>query len=274
MKKRAQLTIFIMVAVVIVIAIILVFLLMKTDQNSTVNEEYWKSDSARQKIDNVNDYFHDCIDSTSKEALILIAFQGGYYKHPLNYLNYKPSFFPYYYYEGMISFPTLKDIETNLGDYVSDKMAECINNADFGLMKAESTFAETLVNISYQNVYFSVDMDITLESEGNKKTIQLKESEVNYNSSLYEIYEVVEYITNSHKEDSEYYCVNCVSEMVEERGLYIYYFPFSIDPLTTGVMIYENRTNLADPYTYIFLNKYTGSEKTQKLNPLIIPQNS
>ena len=79
------------------------------------------------------------------------------------------------------------------------------------------------------------------------------------------IHEVAAFIALSHEEDPEYYCVSCVTEMAQERDLYVYIYPSVGNEHITTIMIYENRTGIGNPYTFVFFNKYTGEEQTPKL---------
>ncbi len=254
--KRGQLTIFILVAVVLVLIIIGVFLMfgyVRTPSGNGVGT-----------VEEVRDFIYDCVDSTSKESLIVVSFQGGYYRQPNLVFSYSPTFFPYYYYEGQINLPTITGIESELGDYFSDRMVECLDSARFSNIDLSYSNPRTEVILTKDNVYFEIDMAVDLDSEGQMMTIDLRDFSVNHNSSLYEIYEVAEYITLTHEEDAEFYCMNCVSEMLYERDLYMYTFPTIVEDVT-GVMIYENRTGVSDPYAFIFFNKYRGDEQTPKL---------
>ena len=54
--------------------------------------------------------------------------------------------------------------------------------------------------------------------------------------------------------------------MARERDLFVYVFPQIANEQITGIMIYENQSGIADPYSFVFFNKYTGNEKTPKLD--------
>jgi len=77
------------------------------------------------------------------------------------------------------------------------------------------------------------------------------------NSSLNEIIEVADFITESHTSNPDLMCINCITELAKERKLYVDFIAFEED--TTLVMILENRT-MEQPYVFEFLNKYTGDE--------------
>jgi hypothetical protein len=265
-KKRGQLTLFILVSVVIVLGIVgLIFFISQGDK-SKATDAYFQEAAISAQLDVIRDYVDDCIDSVTKESLIQVAVQGGYYTPPARKFSYAPVFFPYYYYEGQIVFPTLSKIESELGRSTNDKIINCLDDADYPNFELDYNKAETEVIVTKDNAYFEIDLPVKIEREGHTMTLELQDFSTNHNSSLYEMYQVAEYITESHEEDAEYYCISCVAEMARERDLFVYVFPQIANELITGIMIYENITGIADPYSFVFFNKYTGNEKTPKLD--------
>ena len=266
MQKRGQLTIFVLAAILILVGIATVIFFVNKSQTDTVTDDYFKQQSIRTQVDNIREYTADCIDSVTKESLILVAVQGGYFTPPSRIFSYSPIFFPYYYYEGQINLPTLENIQKELGKSTNDKIIKCLEAGNFTGFNLDFKDPKTDVVITKQNAYFEIDMPLEIEKEGHKMIIELDDFSINHNSSLFEMYEIAAYMTNSHKEDSEYYCISCVADMAKDRNLYVYLFPNIANELITGVMIYENTTGIADPYSFIFFNKYTGEEKTPKLD--------
>ena len=175
MKKRGQLTIIIFVTIVIVAGILFFYFLITSSKISTTNEEYWQSDAMRIKIDNLNFNLKDCIDTTTKESLIIIGFQGGYYNPPSKRYDYSGLFFPYYYHEKTIYLPTINQIEKELEDYVNDKMIECINQIKIEYIKITNSEPQTKAKINYINLNYLIDIQIKIESRKNSQTIELKD---------------------------------------------------------------------------------------------------
>jgi hypothetical protein len=265
-KKRAQLTLIVILAMVIGVVIIGFFMLSNNSGIDRESREFFSSSENQAKLNTIQDTLYDCVDSSTLDGLLLISFQGGYYNKPEKSFSYDPVFFPYYYYEGAINFPSLETIESEMGQYVSDTMVECVNSIDYGSYQMGYETPQTNVKITKHNVYFSVEMPIEIISGAHSTIIELEDYENNYNSSLFEAHEIAEFITLSHNEDPEYYCVSCVTQMAEERDMYVQFYPSIAGELITGVMIYENRTGIGSPYIYAFFNKYTGEEQTPKLS--------
>jgi hypothetical protein len=258
-EKRGQLMIFVLLAIVIVAAVIIVIYFISSKGEDILEKNLLDKEGFSTEVGSINYYIDYCVEYTATNALILIGFQGGYYDKPSISHQSGPVFFPYYYYEGQVNLPTLEFIERELGKYVEDAIVKCIND-NFVKYSLEFDDPKTRVKVSDDNVFFETDMTISLSSDVDRETIELSGHSINLNSSLYDIYEVAQFFVETHKIDPEYYCINCIATLLEERGLYGYLFPDIIEDEVTGVMIYENRTNIGYPYVFIFLNKYTGEE--------------
>ena len=230
-----------------------------------MSNQYFNAGENRQALATITDSLYDCVDSVTKDALLIVAFQGGYYNKPTTSFSYDPVFFPYYYYEGKTTVPSLETIETEMAAYVSDNMAECVEEIDYTTFTSDYSAPHTTVEITKDNAQFIVNMPIEIQSEGHTTVVELEEYKKNYNSSLFDIHEVAAFIALSHEEDPEDYCVSCVTEMAQERDLYVYIYPSVGNEHITTIMIYENRTGIGNPYTFVFFNKYTGEEQTPKL---------
>jgi len=265
-NKRGQLMLFVSFAIVIVVVVISLFFFFGSKNLDELDSGYLTEKGFSSESENINDYIDYCVEYTAKNALILIAFQGGYYDAPSKHHASGPIFFPYYYYEGQINLPSLKFIEGELGAYVDDAIVNCIDES-FTKHSLEFDDPETIVKISDDNVYFETDMTVTLESDVDTVRVDVEDYSIDLNSSLYDIYEVAEFFVESHGDDPEYYCINCIANMLDDRQLYGYLFPNVIEDGVTGFMIYENRTEIGLPYVYIFLNKYTGEEMSPFLYP-------
>ena len=138
MKKRAQVTIFIIIAIVIVGGVVAYF---------SLRDSFGKS--IPEDMRPVYDYYISCLEATAKEGISLLGEQGGYIELP----DFEPgsvyapfssqlSFFgqaiPYWMYVSGNNFlkeqvPTKRGMEKGLSDYVSERLDSC-DFSDFELM--------------------------------------------------------------------------------------------------------------------------------------------
>lgn len=260
-EKKAQTTIFIIIAIMIVIAIALTVYF--TNQKKQASEEYFLQESIKPGLNAVQSGIIECAKETSKKALETIGLQGGYYKNLKKELikvaELETLFIPYYYYQGQYLMPSKEIIENQLSLYVNDNLESCINEIkqpDFSLLYEKPTI---LTEINEKNVAFTINQNIRVEKSGYTTTYELKDHKVIINSELDGILNLASFLTESHKQDSEMYCISCVHELADEDDLYI-------DTLTFGenemiVIISENHTS-SEQYSFEFLNKYKGDERS------------
>ena len=251
-SKTSQTTIFIILAIMILT--IAIFFYVKTySQKQDLGREYFEKNRLQPSIKNIQNFIIDCHEETSKQSLITIGIQGGYFNKPKYYFDMKNNFIPYYYYEGQILMPSKTIIENELSNYIDNNIESCLDKIRFQNFQLEYSKPKTETMIAPGKATFTTNLPVKIKHEENKIDFELDKYPLELNSSLYEIIEVSEYITNSHKENPELMCVNCIAEMSKERQLYVDFIAFQED--TTLVMLLENRT-MSEPYIFEFLNKY------------------
>ncbi len=251
-SKTSQTTIFIILAIMILT--IAIFFYVKTySQKQDLGREYFEKNRLQPSIKNIQNFIIDCHEETSKQSLITIGIQGGYFNKPKYYFDMKNNFIPYYYYEGQILMPSKTIIENELSNYIDNNIESCLDKIRFQNFQLEYSKPKTETMIAPGKATFTTNLPVKIKHEENKIDFELDKYPLELNSSLYEIIEVSEYITNSHKENPELMCVNCIAEMSKERQLYVDFIAFQDD--TTLVMLLENRT-MSEPYIFEFLNKY------------------
>ena len=249
--KKGQTTIFIILTIVIVIIIALFFFLRSTTEDR--GRDYFIEQGLQPSINNVQNFIVDCLETNAKDALIKIGIQGGYFNKPSNFFDMQWAFIPYYYDQGTFLQPTQQQIETELSNYVDSNMEKCLSKIEFQNIDLRYQPSSTKATIQPSFVRFTSELPTVIEHEGNTVTFDLDQHPVTINSSLKEIIEVATFITNSHKENPDLMCINCITELAKERKLYVDFIAFEED--TTLVMILENRT-MEHPYIFEFLNRY------------------
>ncbi len=252
-SKRSQITVFVVIAVLLIAGVSAVYLFsfIKNDpSHRPIISGVFSSD--RNKI---MDAISECMKTDSQEALKIIGLQGGYYKQPKLYDDVGWAFIPYYYYQGQFLIPTKEEIENQLSMYVDDKFTACLNDYELKSSSVEYTSSKTSASITQGEVVFNIDMPVTITKEAKTEIIELKEHPVIYNSSLFDIINVADYVTKSHKENDSMVCINCLVQMAKEKSLYVDILNYPREKSTALVMISENYTS-SQPYLFEFLNKY------------------
>lgn len=253
-KRKAQITIFIIIAVLIIIVVAIFMFIQNKKTREDRDVDWFKQKGIQPSLDKVQEFIIKCLDKTSKRALVVIGIQGGYNSPQGNYFNMEDFFIPYYYNQGVVSMPSLQDIETELSSYVDENLGKCIiSNTDFSSFKLIFQEPKTQTKIKDSEAVFTTELQIKIEHESSTSTFELNEHSKTHASKLKDIYSLAKYITDSHQENPDLMCINCISESAKQKDLYVDFISFSDD--TTLVMLIENKT-MDDPYLFEFLNKY------------------
>lgn len=252
--KRGQATIFIILAIVIVGAIAGgAYIVTKNN----ASEEYFSQATIKPTADKIRSGIVDCAEDTSRQALDTIGVQGGYYKRPRVYSDLDSVFVPYYYNQGELLSPPKSTIETQLSLYVNENLDNCLEQINYEGFEITYKTPKTQTSIKEKEVVLAIDLPVKLKKEGNSITFELNEHPISINSELNAILGVADFITESHKQDPVMYCISCVGQLAEADNLYVDIVNFRENEML--IIISENHTS-SEPYSFEFLNKYTGNE--------------
>ncbi len=254
-SKRSQTTIFIIIAIVIITGIAGTTYFIN-ENKKTASKEFFSSSEVQPSLKNIQTQILDCSEETSKKALEKIGIQGGYFNKPKYYFDMKNNFIPYYYYEGQILNPSKLTIEKELESYVNKNLDKCLET-NYQNFEISFRKPKTKTTIKEKEVNFLINLPVKIEKDDYDITFELKEHPTIINSELNGILELSSFITETHKENPAMYCVSCVGKLAEEDNLYVDILKFRNNEML--VIISENHTS-SDPYSFEFLNKYTGKE--------------
>ena len=267
---KGQVSGFVIVASLIVGAVGGVGYIVKVRNDARLNEEFFSQGEVKVQVDNIESAVLDCVENVGVEGLSVIGLQGGYYNKPSGSFELEDGFIPYYYDRGKFLMPSHEKIVEELEDYVNDEFGNCVGGLEFEGFDLRLGKGDVEVVIGEDSVLFEIDKRVRIEKEGKKIVFDLEEDGLSVESALKDILEVAEYMTESHKDNVEMYCISCVGEMAEERDVYVQRTLLSGDRVL--VIIGENRTG-DDVYLFSFINRYNGDEVDDdfKLNEGVLP---
>ena len=254
---KGQVAVFVIVAILIVGVGGGVGYIVKVRGDARLNEEFFSQGEVKVQVDNIEDSVLDCLESVSLKGLEVIGLQGGYYNKPVGSFEMDEGFIPYYYDKGEFLMPSVGVIEGELEDYISEEFGKCVDGLKFDGFDLTLGKGDVGVVIGDDEVLFEVDKGVRIEKERKKIIFDLEEHGLSVKSALKDILEVAEYLTDSHKENAEMYCISCVGEMASERDVYVQKTLLSDNKVL--IIIGENKT-ADEPYLFNFLNRYTGDE--------------
>jgi len=258
MKKRGQTTVFIVIAIAIVAIVLIVFYLNKSNSQTELADKLSQLGITTQ-ASSVQSSIFNCLEETSKASLSVVGIQGGFYNTPERYFDLGWAFIPYYYDKGDFLNPTTDKIEEELGDFIDDNLGFCLEELPFEDFEISYENSNTIAKIDKKDVTFTIDSKIIIKKSELSTEYEISNFPVEIESSLSDILEISDYITESHKEDPDLICISCVADMAEIRRLVVDMIDFGGDDPTTLVVISENYTS-SDPYIFEFLNRYPPVE--------------
>jgi hypothetical protein len=193
-KKRGQVTVFIIIAIVIVAAIAAFFILRSTITTSAVPAS----------LEPVYASFLACLEDDTVTGITVLESQGGYIELPefkpgsqympfSSQLNFLGNPIPYWYYVSGNNIqkeqvPTLSDMEEQLGDFIENRINNCLLDSylenGYGVSMGEEVEAD--VKINEENVEINLDMALAMERAND--SVVVNSHNVAVNSRLGKLY--------------------------------------------------------------------------------------
>ena len=167
MKKRGQITPFIILGLVFLL-FFLIILFTKSYRIEKIGA------ISSDELNPIKYYVDLCAKSSASDALYILGVQGGYTVQPQLYFQSAYTKIAYWYYEGQDTSPTIEEMEQELSAYVDKALPECIESLNaFSDMGFEFEFGDinTETKINQNNVEFRIDYPITIIKGESKAEI-------------------------------------------------------------------------------------------------------
>ena len=256
MKKKGQITVFIILGLIFLI-FFLIILLTKSYRVEKIGT------LSLGDINPIKNYVDLCAKSTTSDALYLLGVQGGYTTPPEFYFQSAYAKIAYWYYKGEDTSPTIEEMEQELSSYVNIALPECIENLDaFRDMGFEFEFGEinTKTKINENNVEFNIDYPITI-IKGESKS-EISEFYKIIPARLGHMHSIAKEIVRKEIEDPDWidmtYLVN--------QDLNFKIYPYDEDTLIYSVLDNQSIVELNTPLTFLFANGFNESEELSNEN--------
>jgi hypothetical protein len=169
MKKKAQITMFIIIALILLIAAATVLYL------TSMTEKPGREVIVSPDVLPVYDYITACVDQIAEDGLDLMGWQGGYLypppsiaRNPNSYIGADPwglVITPMWYYQGEDRTPPLFKMEEDLSKYVLENIRDCIGDYgplqnQFNIVEIEDFSARTTIADKDVVIELTAPMDI------------------------------------------------------------------------------------------------------------------
>ena len=272
--KQAQITLFLLAGLVVIVVFILV-LNLKYLSPSEIKVNKLQTDI-------IQDYVGNCLELTTKQAILILASQGGYIKIPNDVLMFKEANtniiylydyndYPGPYYDKLLD---ISDWELEISSFIEENLPYCINGfeqfkkqgyeIDFGSVKAETTIrdSDVIVRIKYPLNITTKTTTKHIDSFEAKIGVRLKKVRKQAISILNAIRFADE---EGDKEPARAYC-NRLKLTGEECPQHSINFIFSIQktldysfdfyPPVTTIWVIKTRFKTREPLYFIFAAKH------------------
>lgn len=242
MKKKGQVTIFIIIALVLIVSVGGYF----------VFKDQLGFSSFGVSSNVISIYVTDCLEKVSGEAVLGVGQGGGYF--------YTPEFstlegITYYYGKNQVfNFPLKEDLEEEISNIVSEKLFECTNNfISFSEYEIDFESPTTKTEILQDKVNIIVEYPIRITM--GKDKIILKDFGTKVKVRLGLIYEVIDKII-TEEPLKKGICLTCNFEYSWSNDLIIDYL--NSDSTTTIFVIKDEESKIGgDSFEFIFANDYS-----------------
>jgi len=256
MKKRGQITVFIIFGLIFLIF----FLIILFTKSYSIEKIGVVSSS---EINPIKNYVDLCTKSSASDALYLLGVQGGYTAPPKLYFQSAYAKIAYWYYKGEDTSPTIEEMEQELSSYVNNALPECIESLNvFSDMGFEFEFGEinTETKINENNVEFNINYPITI-IQGESKA-EISEFYKMIPVRLGYIHNIAKEIIGKEVEDPDWidmtYLVN--------QDLNFKIYPYDENTLIYSVLDNQSIIEHSTQFMFLFANGFKESEELSEEN--------
>ncbi len=209
-KNRAQISIFVILAIVVV-GIILIYFAFKSDVLSI------GKDTVSPEVAPIYSFVDNCVKKTSEDAVYYIGQTGGYFVNPEASTDNNIA---YYLYREENLIPSKERIEKELSDYMNQMLFFCadnfINFPDFQIKQGQ---IKSSAKIESGKVIFNIEYPLTISKDDASYNIKKFESKIDVRFNV--VYEAAYEIMQEQMKHKEDICLNCIQELADSNNLYV-----------------------------------------------------
>jgi len=241
-NKKAQIALFVIIAVVIVASTTAVLLLPKL----TMKPE------TRQQVSGITAYASKAVDEASKTSLLIVGSQGGYVYAPerlfFNDVVTGLADVPYWLYHTDTIIPNMTTIESQISIGVQELLPYYVNWSLFDVNITPKNI-EAKTEIEENKTIIRVRWPLEITAKDGSHYIADEEYQTVLPVRLGNIYEIARNATLEQTADTENICLSCLSDLGNENEMH-----FEINWHDNDTMIYTitDYLSIIDNSTYEF----------------------
>lgn len=251
MKKRGQITLFIIVGLVLILGVIIFFLMRDSASGMDARAAQIKDEDAKE----VYFFIKDCQRDAGQEALFYFGYEGGrteFFPHKYDYSDYSV---PYYFYEGVSYMPDENELDRMiLSKYMDDNLLKCINNFEgFPGLRVIYENPQTSTKIASKSVVFDTDFEVTVY-KGEKEIQVGPDFRFEYQVRLGEILTITKTIIENQLTNELFIHWDYITDKTND-GFQITAYTEKDNTIVYRIIDEKNELYDAD-YLFQFANKY------------------
>jgi len=237
-EKKGQLTIFVIVAVVL-IGLIGIFFAFRE------NFSFANSDSSR-----ISTFVQECIDDAGADVVYSVGYGGGYIIPPEISDEYG---FPFYYYNGENHMPSKEIMETEMSNFIDDRILNCTNGfVNFNDLEVSGGTIKSTASILDSEVKFTVSYPLSIKKGESVSKIEDFRTSVPVRFGI--VYGVVqEMMAEQMLHDGV--CLSCANDLANENDLHIDMNDYGNESIIFSFRDENSKLN-GETFEFVFINKY------------------
>ena len=245
--RKAQVTIFIILALIIIIGV-LVYFVIKGNFNSNPSED--------SKYNSVPDYVKFCLKDSLTAAIYFNAMQGGYFVSPNNSIEYNYLLIPIYWKNNQSSMISQDELKNQLELAIKTLTENCVGNFDEFTKKGYNITSNEIQNVTVniKDNSISAKINFPIFSKLGETTNEYSNFEESSNFKLLEKYNIIKQAINLQGLTPNDIPITQYSEIAYDNNI-----QFEILQLDNSTFLYsfafpEKELNIN--YTYAFIGQY------------------
>jgi len=221
-SKKAQLTIFIIIAVVMVAVVLSVIFIQRGGE------------APQAEVQVVKEYLDSCFEEKAKETILENARKGFYYELSEEKISFLDEKTAYYFKNGEVLVPGTTTVEQQFALAMDKKILPCLALTQFRNeyeITRQDCFSEAKLNDD--SVQFSINCPMTIKKDGVTATLEDFETTIFCNAR--KLINVSSLLIDEYKKKPGYVCITCFDEIADANNVKI-----DIIPITKEVFIPEH----------------------------------
>ncbi|MFA4886602.1 MAG: hypothetical protein WC595_00145 [Candidatus Nanoarchaeia archaeon] len=245
MRKRGQITIYVLLGLIILGLVMASYYFLNFNPFKTNPNEY----------DSLTLSLNDCFTRITEQGILLIGMQGGYYSPPSSSSRYYSFSIPAYFSKNITKTPSVEQIEKQLSSYLVDHVPLCIAKLEENPSAFSFNTSKATATVTIQEQTMLVKINHNIRASTNVSTIKLTPYQQEIPFNFKEKYEIVNLIIDEQRKDANAAPIGYLTSIATEKAFT--FDTLSLNNNTLFYLLYFNSTlQGGEPFRYGFVVTY------------------